>query len=137
MGGETIVNFATVAPSQRIFSVLVVEDDVLIRLMIADRLRDSGLTVVEAFNADEAITILQSQVPVDLVFTDVRMPGSIDGVALAKLVRETRPEIKLVISSGHAPVEDERMPADAVFRKPYDLNRVVKRIEELLAVDTE
>jgi CheY-like chemotaxis protein len=112
----------------------VVEDDVLIRLMIADQLRERGFAVVEASNADEAVTLLQSQVPVNLVLTDVRMPGSMDGIAFAKLVRETRPELKLVITSGNS--AGDTSAADAFFRKPYDLDRVIDRIEELLAPGT-
>jgi len=114
--------------------VLVVEDDVLIRLMIADQLRERSFAVVEASNADEAITLLQSQIAVNLVLTDVRMPGSMDGIALAKLVRETRPELKLVITSGNS--TGDTSAADAFFRKPYDLDRVIDRIEELLAPGT-
>ena len=112
-------------------SVLVVEDDMLIRLMITDELRDRGFGVIEAANADEAVILLQSQAPVDLVFTDVRMPGSMDGIGLAKLVRETRPELKVVVASGDLP-PDVCQAIDAFFRKPYDPNMVAKRIEDLL-----
>src|ERR1700693_2677247 len=123
MGGETVIRMATAAaaPLPRTFSVLVVEDDVMIRLVIADRLRDNDFTVVEASNADEAITLLQSQVPVDLVFTEVRMPGAIAGVALARRVRETHPDMKLIVASGNSDIENDKVPADAFFRKPYDL----------------
>jgi two-component system, response regulator PdtaR len=65
-------------------TVLVVEDEVFIRLMLADELRGEGLQVLEASNADEALTVLQSSLPVHLLFTDVRMPVRMDGVALAK-----------------------------------------------------
>src|SRR5258706_15747591 len=84
-------------------AILVVEDVVLIRTMVADELRDRGHAVVEAENADEAVTILQTQVPVGLVFTDVQLPGSMDGLSLAKLIRETHPELKVVIGSGNVP----------------------------------
>lgn len=117
------------------FAVLVVEDDVLIRLTIADRLREGGFAVIEVSNADEAVAILRSQVAVDLVLTDVRMPGSMDGIALARLVRETRPELKLVVTSGNAASFD-RGVADAFFGKPYDLDKVVGCIEGLLSADS-
>ena len=103
-----------------------------IRLMIADELRSSGLSVVEAVNADEALTVLRSSAPVDLLFTDIRMPGSIDGLALAALVRTTHPELKIIIASSHWPVGPSRDIADAFFIKPYDTVMVVSQIKELL-----
>ncbi len=72
-------------------TVLLVEDEVLIRLMVAEELRSQGLQVLEASNADEALAILESSLPVDLLFTDVRMPGRMDGVALAKLAQARFP----------------------------------------------
>ncbi len=113
-------------------TVLVVEDDVLIRLMITGELRSNRLSVVEAANADEALTVLRSSAPVDLLFTDIRMPGSIDGLALAILVRTTHPELKIIITSSHAPVWPSRDTADAFISKPYDPVRVVSQIKELL-----
>jgi len=77
-------------------TVLVVEDEVLVRLMIADELREQGLHVLEASNADDALTILQSSLPVDLLFTDVRMPGRMDGVALARFAHSRFPWLKLI-----------------------------------------
>ena len=112
-------------------TVLIVEDEVLIRLSAADELRVRGFGVLEASNADEAIAVLQSGVPIDLVFTDVRMPGSMDGVALARFIDGTRPELKLIITSGALHSAPE--PDDAFIRKPYDLDMVVTRINDLLA----
>jgi CheY-like chemotaxis protein len=112
--------------------VLIVEDEVLLRLMIANELRSNGLSVVEAANADEALTVLRSSAPVDLLFTDIRMPGSMDGLALAALMRATQPELKIVVTSGQTPRSLSRDIADAFFDKPYSARRVVKRITELL-----
>src|SRR5580698_6723942 len=81
--------------------ILVVEDEVLIRMMLADELRGRGFDVVEAQNADEALTLLQSPVPVGLVLTDVQLPGAMDGIGLARLLRAARPELKVVIASGN------------------------------------
>lgn len=116
-------------------TVLVVEDEVLIRFVIADELRSSGLSVVEAANADEALTVLRSSAPVDLLFTDIRMPGSIDGLALAALVRTTHPELKIIIASAHSPVWPSRDIADAFFSKPYDPVGVVSQIKKLLVIE--
>jgi DNA-binding NtrC family response regulator len=132
MSSCNVVSLTTAAVSEKPHTVLVVEDEVLIRLMIADRLRDHSIGVVEASNAAEAVTVLQSQIPVDLVFTDVRMNGQMSGIALAHLVRETRPDLKVVIASGDLTVDNATDAADAFFRKPYDLDRVVRRIEELM-----
>lgn len=68
-------------------TVLVVEDDVLIRLSVADALRSAGLDVIEAATGDEALTVLASSATVDLVFTDIQMPGSTDGLELAQIAR--------------------------------------------------
>jgi len=111
-------------------TILVAEDEVLVRMMIADELRASGFRVVEASNADEALVVLQSSCSVDLVLTDIRMPGSMDGLALAQLVRSKWPGIKVIFASGQPRQPD--MVADAFFSKPYQPERVVDRIREIL-----
>lgn len=83
--------------------VLVVEDEFLIRMLVADHLRETGFNVIEACNGDEAITILKSGIMVDLVFTDVRMPGTTDGLGLLAFVKRTRPSLPVVMTSGHLP----------------------------------
>ena len=113
--------------------ILVVEDEVLIRMMLADELRGRGFDVVEAQNADEALTLLQSPVPVGLVLTDVQLPGAMDGIGLARLLRAARPELKIVIASGNIPWAPGADIAHAFFRKPYAPDRIVKCIETLLA----
>jgi two-component system, response regulator PdtaR len=118
-------------------TVLVVEDEVLIRLMIADNLRTEGLTVIEAANADEALTILRSDIAVHLLFTDVAMPGSMDGLGLAEHARAMRPELKILVTSGRAPKWPTRNVADGFFGKPYDVARVVERITALLGTAEE
>jgi DNA-binding NtrC family response regulator len=112
--------------------VLVVDDEVLLRWMIAEELRAKGLAVVEAANSDEAVSILQSSARVNVVVTDVRMPGSMDGIALAQWVRARRPDLKIVIASAHAAVDMPHDLVDALFLKPYDVNQLVARIRELL-----
>lgn len=81
--------------------VLVVEDELLIRLMVSDHLRDSGFSVIEALNGEEAIEILVSGALIDLVFTDVRMPGAADGLDVLNFVRRTRPDLPVLVTSGH------------------------------------
>ena len=81
--------------------VLVVEDEFLIRMVVSDHLRDSGFIVLEAFNGDEAIDILKSGVLIDLIFTDVRMPGEVDGLGLLAYSILHRPDLPVVVTSGH------------------------------------
>jgi CheY-like chemotaxis protein len=112
-------------------TILVVEDDVLVRLMITAELRKRGFAVIEAASADEAIAILQSRIAVDLVFTDVHMPGRVDGLGLTAFVREQRLQLKLIVTSGLV----TRAPAglaDAFIAKPYSPAEVIKSIDRLL-----
>jgi CheY-like chemotaxis protein len=113
-------------------TVLLVEDEVLIRLMLADELRGQGLQVLEASNADEAATILESSLPVHLLFTDIHMPGRMDGVALARFAQARFPRLKLIIASSRQPDEPVLHIADAFLAKPYDLDDVVEQVGRLL-----
>lgn len=116
-------------------TVLVVEDDVLIRLSVADALRSAGLDVIEAATGDEALTVLASSATVDLVFTDIQMPGSTDGLALAQIARQMRPSLKIIVTSGNAPARPSPGLADVFFGKPYAFDRLVERIKGLLGSD--
>jgi CheY-like chemotaxis protein len=113
-------------------TILVVDDEVLLRWMIAEELRAKGFVVVEAANSDEAMAILQTSARVDMVVTDVRMPGSTDGIGLARWVRMARPDLKIVIASAHATGATPHEIADALFLKPYDVDQLVERVRELL-----
>jgi two-component system, response regulator PdtaR len=112
--------------------VLVVEDEELMRAAIADELRAHAYAVVEAPTADDALAIMKSGVQVDLVLTDVRMPGTLDGLALARLIRARYPKIKIVITSGNSS-DDVEKAADTFFAKPYDFERVVACVGCLLS----
>jgi two-component system, response regulator PdtaR len=114
-------------------TILVVEDEVLIRLEIADELRNRGIHVLEACNAEEALTILESSLPVHVLFTDIRMPGRMDGIGLTRLARERYPELKLMLTSSHQPQQYARDSADVFIAKPYDTVAVVQQVEALLA----
>jgi DNA-binding NtrC family response regulator len=82
--------------------ILVVEDELLIRMMVSEELRDAGYDVIEACNADEALIVLKTPVRIDLVISDVRMPGSIDGLGLLAVVRACFPTMPVIITSGHS-----------------------------------
>lgn len=128
--GKAIVEEAAQSNNQ---SVLVVEDEALVRLDIVDCLHDEGLSVLEAANADEAIEILKNRSDVRVVFTDVNMPGSMDGVRLAAVVRCRWPPIRLIVASGHMSVPVSALPPGSrFFRKPYVGPQVAETIAELL-----
>ena len=114
------------------WKILVVEDEVLIRLLIADALMEAGFQVIQAASADEALEVLQSSVEVDLVVTDVRMPGSINGLELASRVRANWPALKIVIASAEYPVTLSGAPADALIGKPFRPTDVVDVVKQLL-----
>jgi CheY-like chemotaxis protein len=112
--------------------VLVVEDDYLLRLDAADMIEAAGFEVIEAANADEAITILESRNDIAVVFTDVQMPGSMDGLRLAKAVRGRWPPIKIVTTSGQRIIEEVDLPEGGRFLpKPYNPTQVSGVLREL------
>lgn len=112
-------------------SILLVEDDVLVRLTAADFLRELGYLVIEAGTAAEAWDYLIAAHPVSLVFSDVRMPGAFDGLELARRIRDRFPAVAVFITSGHLD-RDEVEPSISLITKPYDLNQVATRIEAAL-----
>ena len=114
-------------------TVLIVEDEVLSRMVLAECLREHDLVVLEAATADEAIAILESPLPVDLVWTDVTMPGPVDGLGLARIVRSKHPRLKIVVSSAYLHTLPSPDLADAFFSKPYAVTAVVRRVMGLLA----
>lgn len=112
-----------------ISTVLVVEDDTLVRMHGTDILEEAGYEVLEASNADEALAILTQQVDVHLLFSDVDMPGTMDGIELAQLVYERWPHIHLLLTSGHHRLQDSHVPGDGQFvRKPWTSDALVERI---------
>ncbi len=112
-------------------TVLIVEDEVLVRMMIADSLRGAGYRVLEASNAREALEVLRHTSNVNLVFSDIRMPGSMDGIGFARAVRSEYPVIKIVLTSGHLAAVNWA-EHDGYFPKPYDLAKIITHIKTLL-----
>lgn len=114
--------------------VLVVEDDFLIRSHAAEMIADAGYDVVEAGTADEAISILQVRPDIHVIFTDIQMPGSMDGLELAHFVRGRWPQIKIIATSGHFRLQDGDLPDGGIFvPKPYTFDRVSSVLRELTA----
>jgi CheY-like chemotaxis protein len=112
--------------------VLVVEDEPWVRLQMAEALQKAGIEVSEASNADEALEVVR-KTPVDLVFTDIRMRGTMDGLALVKELRITHPSIKLAVGSAYSLEWPAVIVVDAFLGKPYDVDRTVRRLKALLA----
>jgi len=113
--------------------ILVVEDEALIRMGAVEMLEDAGFAVVEACNADEAMEILNYRNDIRAVFTDVNMPGSWDGMRLARMIRGRWPPIHLIVTSGlTSPGTDDLPPGGRFIRKPYDNTQVIATIRELL-----
>ena len=113
--------------------ILLVEDETLTRLMLADELQSHGHDVVEAADADQALAILRANEAITLLFTDIKMPGTIDGLELARTARAHFPKLKIIIASAHVGLVDWASEAHAPFPKPYDIERLIELINELVA----
>jgi two-component system, response regulator PdtaR len=114
-------------------AILVVEDDFLIRLIISDELAALGFRVIQAASADEALRALEGGILIDLILTDVRMPGTLDGLELARRVRVNWPNLKVIIVSGDLPSIPSDGSADLFFAKPYNPAYVCDAVKQLLA----
>jgi CheY-like chemotaxis protein len=114
--------------------VLIVEDELLLRMNALDVIEAAGFEVVEAANADEAIEILEARRDIGVVFTDIQMPGSMDGLKLVRAVRGRWPPIKIVATSGHVGVAQTDLPEGGRFLpKPYSPGQVTDVLRELTA----
>ena len=112
--------------------VLIVEDDFLLRMDAVDTVKAAGFEPVEAGNADEAIAILESDLNIHVVFTDVQMPGTMDGLKLARFVRDRWPPIKIVATSGRVRLSEDDLPEGGRFLpKPYRPEQIIATLREL------
>src|SRR5580704_2536201 len=119
MGGRGVAHLnPEKAPEPAQARILVVEDEPFVRFAMAEALRDLGISVVEAATADEAWDYLTAGAPVDLVFTDHQMPGSMTGAELAMRIKQHNPRIKTIIPSAYFNAAERPAP---ILRKPYDL----------------
>ena len=113
--------------------VLVVEDEPLVLLDAMQSLEDAGFEVVDAYDAEHALLALESRPDIRAVFTDVNMPGKLDGVALARMVQDRRPDMLIVVTSGVMKVQRDDIPEGGRFiPKPYDGVQVADLIGCLL-----
>lgn len=120
--------------SEQKIVILVVEDELLVRMDISDQLIDCGFDVLEAENAAQAMEILALHAEIQVMFTDVDMPGGMDGLKLATAVRHRWPPIKIIVTSGHRSVQLADLPLDSrFFGKPYRASAIADAAKEMLA----
>jgi CheY-like chemotaxis protein len=113
--------------------VLVVEDEMLLRMRAVDMVEDAGFTSVEAVDADEAVAILESRSDIALIFTDIQMPGSMDGLQLAHTVHERWPLIKIILASGQLKPANIDIPADSRFYgKPLEAKEMIAEMQSMI-----
>lgn len=113
--------------------VLVVEDEPLVRLLLADALEDAGYAVLEAANVLEAVGLLGLQDGIDAIFTDVDMPGGLSGIDLARLVERSCPDVGIAVTSGRSDIPACQLPERARFiAKPYTADQAVQLVEAII-----
>jgi two-component sensor histidine kinase/ActR/RegA family two-component response regulator len=114
-------------------NVLVVEDEMVLRMRTVDIVEDAGFHAVEAVNADEALSILETRSDISLLLSDIQMPGSMDGLELANAVHDRWPSIKIILVSGQVTPSDEDKPADSrFFGKPLEVKKMIAELQEMV-----
>ena len=113
--------------------VLVVEDEPLLRMLAVEIVQEAGFTAIEAQDADEAVVLLESRTDITLLFTDINMPGSMDGLKLAHAVRDRWPPIKILVVSGKQPFQSSDLPSNSCFvGKPYQASALVEELRSII-----
>jgi len=114
-------------------NVLVVEDELVLRMRAVDIVEDAGFNAVEAVNADEALSILESRSDISLLFSDIQMPGTMDGLKLAHAVHDRWPSMKIILVSGQVRPSREEQPADSrFFGKPLEMKHMIAQLQEMV-----
>src|SRR5882757_4049728 len=123
----------TSSPTGATANVLVVEDEMVLRMRAVDIIEDAGFTAVEAVSADEALSILESRSDISLLFSDIQMPGSMDGLKLAYAVHDRWPSIKIILVSGQVKLADAEKPANSrFFGKPLEVKQMIAELQEMV-----
>jgi two-component sensor histidine kinase len=123
------------APTGSSTNVLVVEDEMVLRMRAVDIVEDAGFTAVEAVNADEALSILESRSDISLLFSDIQMPGSMDGLKLAHAVHARWPAIKIILVSGQIKLTDADKPANSLFfGKPLVIKHMIGELQAMVGL---
>jgi two-component sensor histidine kinase len=120
-------------PTASLPNVLIVEDEMVLRMRAVDIVQDAGFTPVEAVNADEALSILESRSDISLLFTDIQMPGSMDGLKLAHAVHTRWPSIRIILVSGQVKLSDDDRPVDSrFFGKPLRDKEMIAELQDMV-----
>jgi DNA-binding NtrC family response regulator len=110
-------------------TVLIVEDEPLLRMLAANYLDDAGFETIEAADADEAVQILELGTDISVMFTDIDMPGSMNGLALAAAVRDRWPPVGIIVTSGKGEVRPGELPARSeFFSKPHNWSQLISAV---------
>src|SRR5665213_3497458 len=113
--------------------ILIVEDEMLLRMRAVDIVEDAGFSPVQTVNADQALSILESRSDISLLFTDIQMPGSMDGLKLAHAVHDRWPAIKIILVSGQVKPSDAERPADSrFFGKPLGAGQMIAELQAMI-----
>ena len=113
--------------------VLIVEDDPLLRMLAVEVVEEAGFVALEAGDADEAVALLESRPDISLLFTDIDMPGSMDGLKLAHAVRDRWPPMKILVVSGQVRLQPSELPSNSCFvGKPYRAAAMVAELRSLV-----
>jgi CheY-like chemotaxis protein len=113
--------------------VLVVEDEPLLRMLAVEVVEEAGFLAIEARDADEAVELLESRTDIILLFTDINMPGSMDGLKLAHAVRDRWPPIKILLVSGQQRLQSSDLPSNSCFvGKPYQAAALVDELRSMV-----
>jgi CheY-like chemotaxis protein len=113
--------------------VLVVEDEPLLRMLAVEVVEEAGFVAIEARDADEAVMLLESRTDITLLFTDINMPGSMDGLKLAHAVRDRWPPIKILVVSGKQQLQSSDLPSNSFFfGKPYQASSLVEDLRSMI-----
>src|SRR6476661_2806512 len=125
----------TLGPTPASPTVLVVEDEMVLRMRAVDIVEDAGFNSLEAVNADEALSILESRSDISVLFTDIQMPGTLDGLKLAHAVHKRWPGIKIILVSGQVNLSDADKPTDSrFFGKPLESGQMIAELQEMVGV---
>ena len=113
--------------------VLIVEDESLLRMLAVEVVEEAGFVAIEARDADEAVVLLESRADITLLFTDINMPGSMDGLKLAHAVRDRWPPIKILVVSGKHQLQSSDHPSNSCFvGKPYQASALVEELRSMV-----
>ena len=114
-------------------TVLIVEDELMLRMRAVDIVEDAGFTALEAVNADDALALLESRSDISLLFTDIQMPGTMDGLKLAHAVHDRWPSIKIILVSGQVVLTEEQRPAQSRFHgKPLEVQEMIAELQDMI-----